>query len=39
VATADDQLRFFPYDEPYPNQREAIDRIANSLDQRRDVLL
>jgi len=39
VATADDQLRFFPYDEPYPNQREAIDRIANSLGQRRDVLL
>ena len=39
MATADDQLRFFPYDEPYPNQREAIDRIANSLDQRRDVLL
>jgi len=39
VATADDQLRFFPYDEPYPNQREAIDRIANSLDQGRDVLL
>ncbi|MEA1930858.1 MAG: ATP-dependent DNA helicase [Euryarchaeota archaeon] len=39
MATADDQLRFFPYDEPYPNQREAIDRIDNSLDQGRDVLL
>jgi len=39
VAATDDQLRFFPYAEPYPNQREAIDRIANSLDQRRDVLL
>ena len=39
MATADDQLRFFPYDQPYPNQREAIDRIANSLDQGRDVLL
>ncbi len=39
MATADDQLRFFPYDEPYPNQREAIDRIANSLGQSRDVLL
>jgi DNA excision repair protein ERCC-2 len=39
VATADDQLRFFPYETPYPNQREAIDRIANSLGQSRDVLL
>ena len=39
MAATDDQLRFFPYAEPYPNQREAIDRIANSLDQRRDVLL
>jgi len=39
VATADDQLRFFPYEQPYPNQREAIDRIANSLGQSRDVLL
>jgi DNA excision repair protein ERCC-2 len=39
VATADDQLRFFPYETPYPNQREAIDRIANTLNQGRDVLL
>ncbi|WP_299334532.1 ATP-dependent DNA helicase [Haloplanus sp.] len=31
--------RFFPYDEPYPNQREAMDRIANSLARGQDVLL
>ena len=38
MAAADDELRFFPYETPYPNQREAIDRIANSLQQSRDVL-
>jgi len=38
-VAVDDALRFFPYETPYPNQREAIDRIANSLGQRRDVLL
>jgi len=31
-------LRFFPYEEPYPNQREAMDRIANALDRGQDVL-
>ncbi|WP_435068144.1 ATP-dependent DNA helicase [Haloplanus sp. C73] len=31
--------RFFPYDDPYPNQREAMDRIADALDSERDVLL
>ena len=31
--------RFFPYDAPYPNQREAMDRIANSLTRGQDVLL
>ena len=31
-------LRFFPYEEPYPNQREAMDRIAAALDRGRDVL-
>ncbi len=31
-------LRFFPYEEPYPNQREAIDRIANALARGQDVL-
>jgi len=39
VATADDSLRFFPYEEPYPNQREAIDRIQNALAREQDVLL
>ena len=31
--------RFFPYESPYPNQREAMDRIANSLARGQDVLL
>ena len=31
-------LRFFPYEEPYPNQREAMDRIANALGRGQDVL-
>ena len=30
--------RFFPYDDPYPNQREAMDRIANALERGQDVL-
>ena len=39
MSAADDQLRFFPYDAPYPNQREAIDRITNALSRNQDVLL
>ncbi|SEA17700.1 DNA excision repair protein ERCC-2 [Haloplanus vescus] len=31
--------RFFPYDDPYPNQREAMDRIADALDSGQDVLM
>jgi DNA excision repair protein ERCC-2 len=31
-------LRFFPYEEPYPNQREAMARVADALDEGRDVL-
>ena len=31
--------RFFPYEKPYPNQREAMDQIADALTQRQDVLL
>ena len=31
--------RFFPYEEPYPNQREAMDRIANGLERGQDVLM
>jgi DNA excision repair protein ERCC-2 len=39
VTAADDDLRFFPYETPYPNQREAIDWIANALSRGQDVLL
>ncbi len=38
VATTDDHLRFFPYDQPYPNQREAMDRVGNALARGQDVL-
>jgi DNA excision repair protein ERCC-2 len=31
-------MRFFPYEEPYDNQREAMDRIYNSLSRGQDVL-
>ncbi|ADB59236.1 DEAD_2 domain protein [Haloterrigena turkmenica DSM 5511] len=31
-------MRFFPYDQPYENQREAMDRIHNSLTRGQDVL-
>lgn len=31
-------LRFFPYEEPYPNQRDAMDRVANALSRGQDVL-
>ncbi len=36
---APDYLRFFPYDQPYPNQREAMDAVAGALTAGRDVLL
>ncbi|MFC6786944.1 ATP-dependent DNA helicase [Halobaculum halobium] len=38
MSTTDGHLRFFPYDEPYPNQEEAMDRVANSLERGQDVL-
>jgi DNA excision repair protein ERCC-2 len=38
VATTDDHLRFFPYEEPYPNQRAAMDRVGNALARGQDVL-
>ena len=38
-AEAPDYLRFFPYDEPYPNQRAAMDAVAEGLAEGRDVLL
>ena len=31
-------MRFFPYDQPYENQREAMDRIHNALTREQDVL-
>jgi DNA excision repair protein ERCC-2 len=31
-------MRFFPYEEPYENQREAMDRIYNALTRGQDVL-
>ena len=31
--------RFFPYDDPYPNQREAMDRITNALERGQDVMM
>ncbi|MEF8781352.1 MAG: ATP-dependent DNA helicase [Haloferacaceae archaeon] len=33
-----DYLRFFPYEEPFPNQQGAMDRIANALAREQDVL-
>jgi len=37
-ADTDDYMRFFPYAEPYANQREAMDRIYNTLTRGQDVL-
>jgi DNA excision repair protein ERCC-2 len=34
-----DYARFFPYEEPYPNQAAAMDRVADALSTGRDVLL
>ncbi|WP_265109637.1 ATP-dependent DNA helicase [Halosolutus halophilus] len=31
-------MRFFPYEQPYANQREAMDRIHNALVRGQDVL-
>jgi DNA excision repair protein ERCC-2 len=33
-----DYLRYFPYNSPYPNQREAMDRIREALTAGRNVL-
>ncbi|MFC7069869.1 ATP-dependent DNA helicase [Halobaculum lipolyticum] len=38
MSTTDGHLRFFPYEQPYPNQEEAMDRVANSLERGQDVL-
>ncbi len=39
MSTTADYERFFPYEEPYPNQRAAMAGIAEALDDERDVLL
>jgi DNA excision repair protein ERCC-2 len=39
VAETAGYEQFFPYDDPYPNQREAMDRIANALAREQDVLM
>jgi DNA excision repair protein ERCC-2 len=39
VSTTGEYERFFPYEEPYPNQRSAMSGIAEALDDQRDVLL
>jgi len=38
VATTDDYMRFFPYEEPYDHQREAMETIREALAEERDVL-
>jgi DNA excision repair protein ERCC-2 len=38
VAGTDGYERFFPYEEPYPNQEAAMERIANGLARGQDVL-
>jgi len=38
VATTNGYMRFFPYEEPYANQREAMDRVYNALTRGQDVL-
>jgi DNA excision repair protein ERCC-2 len=38
VSQAPSYLRFFPYDEPYDHQREAMGRIYDSLEDGTDVL-
>ena len=39
MSTTDGHLRFFPYEEPYPNQREAMERVDNALARGQDVLM
>ena len=38
AASDSDYLRFFPYGSPYDNQREAMDRIREALEEGRDTL-
>jgi DNA excision repair protein ERCC-2 len=38
VAVDDGYMRFFPYDQPYENQGEAMERVYNALVRGQDVL-
>ncbi|WP_276299639.1 ATP-dependent DNA helicase [Halorussus lipolyticus] len=38
MAETNGYMRFFPYDQPYDNQKEAMDRIYNSFTREQDVL-
>ena len=38
VASTNGYMRFFPYEDPYGHQREAMDRIYNALVRGQDVL-
>ncbi len=37
-STTSEYLRFFPYEEPYDHQQEAMRRIRDALDEERNVL-
>ncbi|WP_343067759.1 ATP-dependent DNA helicase [Halobellus ruber] len=39
MSTTGEYERFFPYEQPYPNQRSAMAEISEALDDQRDVLL
>ncbi|WP_224333316.1 ATP-dependent DNA helicase [Haloprofundus halobius] len=39
VAETNGHMRFFPYEEPYPNQQAAMDGIANAFAREQDVLI
>ncbi|WP_134671168.1 ATP-dependent DNA helicase [Halorussus marinus] len=38
MAETNGYMQFFPYEEPYANQREAMDRIYNAFARGQDVL-
>ncbi|WP_433626189.1 ATP-dependent DNA helicase [Halomicrococcus sp. NG-SE-24] len=38
MSTTSEYMRFFPYADPYDNQREAMDRIYNGLSRGQDVV-
>ncbi|WP_049969430.1 ATP-dependent DNA helicase [Haladaptatus cibarius] len=38
MSTTNEYMRFFPYESPYDNQQEAMDRIYNGLARGQDVV-